>query len=94
MKDEAEWLLAQGLGRRASTRDLLVFGEDGLIENSLRFADECVRHKILDLIGDFALAGCDLSGHITAHRSGHQLNAHMVRTLLTQEYSAATRRSA
>ncbi len=84
MKEEAQWLRSQGLGTRASTRDLLVFSDDGPIDNPLRFADECVRHKILDLIGDFALASCDFVGQITAHRSGHQLNAHMVRTLLSQ----------
>ncbi len=92
MKDEAQWLLSQGLGTRASPRDLLVFDDQGPIDNPLRFADECVRHKILDLLGDFALAGCDLVGQITAHRSGHQLNAHTVRTLLAQP--AAVRLSA
>jgi UDP-3-O-acyl N-acetylglucosamine deacetylase len=84
MKEEAQWLLAQGLGTRASTSDLLVFDETGPIDNPLRFADECVRHKILDVLGDFALGGCDLVGHITAYRSGHQLNAHMVRTLMSE----------
>lgn len=92
MKEEANWLRSQGLGARASTADLLVFGDDGPIDNPLRFPDECVRHKILDLIGDFALASCDLAAQITAHRSGHQLNAHMVRTLLSQP--AARRLSA
>jgi len=94
MKDEAQWLLTQGLGKRTTPRDLLVFSDEGPIDNPLRFADECVRHKILDVLGDFALAGCDLIGHITAHRSGHQLNAHMVRTLLSHESLAALRRSA
>jgi UDP-3-O-[3-hydroxymyristoyl] N-acetylglucosamine deacetylase len=94
MKDEAEWLRAQGLGTRASARDLLVFGDEGPIDNPLRFTDECVRHKILDVIGDFALASCDLIGQITAHRSGHQLNAHMVRTLLAHGQAVAQRRSA
>jgi UDP-3-O-acyl N-acetylglucosamine deacetylase len=83
LKDEAQWLRSQGLALRAAASDVLVFGEEGPIDNTLRFADECVRHKILDILGDFALAGCDLVGQITAHRSGHQLNAHMVRTLLS-----------
>ena len=50
----------------------------------LRFKDECVRHKTLDLIGDLALAGCDVAGQITAHRSGHRLNADLVRALLSE----------
>ncbi len=50
----------------------------------MRFRDECVRHKALDLVGDLALAGCDLVGHFVAHRSGHRLNAELVRVLLTE----------
>ena len=84
LKEEAEWLLAQGLGKRTTTSDLLIFDQNGPIENELRFPDECVRHKMLDLIGDLALAGCDLVGHFVAHRSGHRLNADMVRVLLSE----------
>jgi len=83
-KHEAAWLLSQGLGRRVTPRDLLVFGDDGPIENKLRFADECVRHKVLDLVGDLALAGCDVVGDVVAHRSGHRLNAELVRVLLAE----------
>ena len=43
LKEEAEWLLAQGLGKRATLADLLVFDADGPIENELRYRDECVR---------------------------------------------------
>lgn len=84
LKSEADWLLAQGLGTRATLKDLLVFDADGPIDNELRFRDECVRHKTLDLIGDLALAGCDLVGHFVAFRSGHRLNAELVRVLLTE----------
>ena len=68
-----------------SIKDLLIFDNDGPIENELRFRDECVRHKALDLVGDLALAGCDLVGHVVAHRSGHRLNAELVRVLLKEE---------
>ena len=84
LKAEAEWLQTRGLGRRATFRDLLVYGEDGPIDNRERFPDECVRHKLLDMVGDLSLAGCDLIGRFTAYRSGHRLNAEMVRTLLAQ----------
>ena len=56
----------------------------GVIDNELRFEDECVRHKVLDLVGDLALAGCDLIGQFVAHRSGHRLNANMVQALLAE----------
>lgn len=94
LKAEAEWLLAQGLGHRATMRDLLVFDSDGPIDNELRFADECVRHKVLDMVGDLSLAGCDLIGNFVAHRSGHKLNAELVVAVLNQGERFEWRRSA
>ncbi len=85
LQEEAEWLVSRGLGKRATYQNVLVFDKDGPLENELRFRDECVRHKALDLIGDLALAGCDLVGHFIAHRSGHRLNAELVRALLNEE---------
>jgi UDP-3-O-acyl N-acetylglucosamine deacetylase len=82
LQHEAEWLREQGLALRATPRDLLVFAAGGPIDNPLRFADECVRHKMLDVLGDFALAGCDLVGKFTAYRSGHRLNAELIARLL------------
>ncbi|HQF14428.1 MAG TPA: UDP-3-O-acyl-N-acetylglucosamine deacetylase [Thermogutta sp.] len=84
LKEEAEWLLTQGLGRRTTPRDVLVFDADGPIDNQLRFPDECVRHKLLDIVGDLALCGCDFVGRFSAYRSGHRLNAEMGRNLLNQ----------
>lgn len=84
LEDEAAWLRRQGLGVRVTCQDLLVFDQQGPIDNPLRFPDECVRHKTMDLIGDLALAGCDLSGHIVAHCSGHRLNAELVALLLAE----------
>jgi len=81
LKEEAEWLRSQGLGHRTTYADLLVFGPEGPIDNQLRFPDECVRHKLLDMVGDLALAGCDLIGHFVAYRSGHSLNAELVRAV-------------
>jgi len=85
LEEEAQWLVARGLGHRATYQNVLVFDKNGPMENELRFRDECVRHKALDLVGDLALAGCDLVGHFIAHRSGHRLNAELVRALLNEE---------
>lgn len=84
LQAEAEWARAQGVGLRTSYRDLLVIGEQGPIDNTLRLEGECVRHKLLDLVGDLALAGCDLIGRFRASRSGHRLNAELLRAFLGQ----------
>ncbi|MBI1899906.1 MAG: UDP-3-O-[3-hydroxymyristoyl] N-acetylglucosamine deacetylase [Planctomycetia bacterium] len=83
-QEEAKWLQSQGLGLSVSPRDLLIFDDEGPIENTLRFPDECVRHKILDLVGDLALAGCPVTGHVIAHKSGHKLNADLVKLALAR----------
>jgi UDP-3-O-[3-hydroxymyristoyl] N-acetylglucosamine deacetylase len=92
LEEEANWLLSQGFGTRVEHRDVLVFGEDGPIDNELRFDDECVRHKILDIVGDLALAGCHVVGEFIAHRSGHRLNADRVKVLLNEGTVVETRR--
>jgi UDP-3-O-acyl-N-acetylglucosamine deacetylase len=92
LEEEAQWLVSRGLGKRASYDNLLVFDKDGPVQNTLRYRDECVRHKTLDLVGDLALAGCDLIGHFVAHRSGHRLNAELVRALLNEEEIVENRR--
>lgn len=85
LKEEAEWMRQQGLGTRVTYQDLLVFADpEGVLENELRFEEECVRHKILDVIGDLALSGFDLIGNFVAYRSGHRLNAMLVKALLTE----------
>jgi UDP-3-O-acyl N-acetylglucosamine deacetylase len=84
LESEVEQLRRQGLGARTTTTDLLVFGPRGPIDNRLRFANEPARHKLLDLIGDLALLGADLCGHVVAYRSGHPLNIELVRRLQAQ----------
>lgn len=81
LESEAQALRAQGYGRRTTAQDLLVFGDDGVIDNRLRAPDECARHKLLDCVGDFALLGCDVCGHFSAVRSGHRLNRAIIRRL-------------
>jgi UDP-3-O-[3-hydroxymyristoyl] N-acetylglucosamine deacetylase/3-hydroxyacyl-[acyl-carrier-protein] dehydratase len=82
LESEAQALRQAGIGSRATAADLLIFGPDGVIDNELRYPDECVRHKILDMVGDLALLAKDLRGHVVAHRSGHLLNAELVRKLV------------
>jgi UDP-3-O-[3-hydroxymyristoyl] N-acetylglucosamine deacetylase len=85
LEAEARELSARGFGQRMTCQDLLVFGPQGPIDNPLRYPDECVRHKMVDMVGDLALAGCDLIGRFVAFRSGHRLNAELVRSIMALE---------
>jgi UDP-3-O-acyl-N-acetylglucosamine deacetylase len=80
-EDEALALRRQGLGANTKVDDLLIFGRRGPIQNQLRFGNEPARHKILDIVGDLSLLGCDLAGHVVAYRSGHPHNIELVRML-------------
>lgn len=81
--NEVKTLQANGLAKGASLDNAVALGEDSVLnKEGLRYKDEFVRHKILDLIGDFSLAGKPVIGHIVAHKSGHALNAQMVNKLL------------
>lgn len=81
LEHEAIELQRQGVGRHLSPSEVCVFGAKGLIDNRLRFPDEPARHKVLDLVGDLALCGFDLVGHVVAYRSGHPLNVELARAL-------------
>ena len=88
LESEVEVLKSQGIGRHLTPADVLVFGPRGVKDNRLRFADEPARHKILDLVGDLALCGFDLAGHVVAYRSGHALNVELAKCLAGQEADA------
>ena len=81
LESEVEALKTQGLGKRTTAKDLLVFSEHGIVDNELRAREECARHKILDCIGDFALIGCDLHGYVTAWRTGHRMNHELMKAV-------------
>lgn len=80
---ELDTLRKAGLIRGGSLENAIVLTEDGLMnEEGLRFSDEFARHKILDILGDLALAGRPIIGRVTAERSGHGLHAQLVSQLL------------
>ena len=81
LEQEAREFQARGMGKHLTARDIVVMGDGGPIDNSLRFPDEHVRHKVCDLIGDLALLGRRLRGRIVAYKSGHELNHTLVRQL-------------
>lgn len=79
--EEVEALRAKGLGKGATYENTLVVNEGGVIQNTLRFDDEFVRHKILDLLGDLYLLGAHLRAHVIALKSGHPLNIKLLHKL-------------
>ncbi len=81
LEAEAKQFQTRGMGTHISPRDILVINSDGPIKNSYRYPNECVRHKIVDLIGDLALVGRAVKGRIVAYKSGHALNQQLARKL-------------
>ena len=81
---EVEMLRQKGLALGGSLDNAVVLGETGVLNSSLRFDDEFVRHKILDVIGDLALVGYPVIGHLVAHRGGHELHAAFAEKILQE----------
>jgi UDP-3-O-[3-hydroxymyristoyl] N-acetylglucosamine deacetylase / 3-hydroxyacyl-[acyl-carrier-protein] dehydratase len=81
LDSEIQALQSAGIGLHCTPQDLVIFGSDGPIGNHLHFTNEPVRHKMLDVIGDLNLLGSRIWGHVVAYKSGHQLNAELVRAI-------------
>ncbi|MBI4335950.1 MAG: UDP-3-O-[3-hydroxymyristoyl] N-acetylglucosamine deacetylase, partial [Candidatus Omnitrophica bacterium] len=84
LQKEVDALLSMGLGKGANYDNTLVVSDAGVIKNKLRFKDEFVRHKILDLLGDMYLLGFSVKGHVIAVRSGHNLNIKLIQKIKTK----------
>jgi len=81
--EELRQLQASGLARGGSLDNAIALTPDGMLNSEpLRFPDEFVRHKILDIIGDLALLGMPIIGHVRAVRSGHGIHTRLLSTLL------------
>jgi UDP-3-O-[3-hydroxymyristoyl] N-acetylglucosamine deacetylase len=79
---EADAMRQQGLIRGASTENAIVLNRDEVLNPPLRFEDEFVRHKVLDLIGDLALIGKQILGSVVADRAGHAMHTALVSRIL------------
>src|SRR6516225_6944856 len=84
---DVEMLRQNGLALGGSLDNAIVLGETGVLNNALRFEDEFVRHKILDAIGDLALVGYPVVGHLVAHRAGHALHTEFATKILEETHS-------
>jgi len=84
---DVEMLRQNGLALGGSLENAIVLGETGVLNNALRFEDEFVRHKILDAIGDLALVGYPVIGHLVAHRAGHALHTEFAAKILEETHA-------
>jgi len=83
---DIEYLRDNDLGLGASLDNAVVMDDYRVLnEDGLRYDDEFVKHKVLDAIGDLYLLGCSLIGEFSGHKSGHELNNHLLRALLADE---------
>lgn len=83
---DVQKLQRMGFALGGSLSNAVVFNEDGLLNREgFRFSNECVRHKILDFLGDLALAGVVLVGRFEAYKAGHSLHNRFIQELMTRE---------
>ncbi len=87
LKEEIDVIRSKGLGKGANEQNTLVMTTDGPVGNTLRFKDECARHKALDIVGDIFLLGCPVRGHVIGNKSGHALNRKLVEKIMEQNMS-------
>jgi len=81
-REDEKKLRDMGLIRGATEESVIVLSRQGVLNGNLRFRDEFARHKVLDLIGDLALAGYHILGHVVAERAGHAMHTALVSRLL------------
>jgi UDP-3-O-[3-hydroxymyristoyl] N-acetylglucosamine deacetylase/3-hydroxyacyl-[acyl-carrier-protein] dehydratase len=91
LESEVDAIRAHGLARGADYRNTLVMSDKGPVQNTLRFPNECARHKALDIVGDLFLLGYPVKGAVYATKSGHALNRALVKKIEAQrqKYAAA-----
>ncbi len=81
LRPEVDAFIKLGIGRGASPENTIVLEEDGRLSGSARFPDECVRHKILDILGDLFLSGRFISARVIGYKSGHATNIRLAKAI-------------
>jgi len=79
---DVEMLRKNGLALGGSLENAIVIDSDKILNGHLRFADEFVRHKILDVIGDLALLGYPILGHVVAYKAGHEIHTSLAKEIV------------
>lgn len=84
LKSEIDAMQSRGMALGGSLDNAVVYDDDGCLNERLRFEDEAVRHKMLDLVGDLALLGAPLMGYVEARAAGHAMHVALVKKLLSE----------
>ncbi len=87
LERDIEFMRSKGLAKGGSLENAVVFSADGPLNETLRFEDEAVRHKMLDLVGDLALLGAPIHGLVEAHAAGHAMHVALVEAILANPSS-------
>lgn len=87
LESDIEFMRSRGLAKGGSLDNAVVFGAHGPLNESLRFEDEAVRHKMMDLVGDLALLGGPLEGFVEAHCAGHAVHVELAKAILADPTS-------
>jgi len=82
---QAQALRERGLAKGSSLENTVVLDDDGVMNDGLRFPDEFLRHKVGDMVGDLALLGAKLQGHVVADRPSHEGNVALARAILEED---------
>jgi UDP-3-O-[3-hydroxymyristoyl] N-acetylglucosamine deacetylase len=82
LESDIAFMHSRGLAKGGSLENAVVFGDQGPLNDSLRFEDEAVRHKMMDLVGDLALLGAPLEGFVEAHCAGHAVHVELAKAIL------------
>src|SRR5213078_1386273 len=83
--EEIEYLITNGLIKGGTLENAVVIRDDAVLTTEpLRYSDEFVRHKILDIVGDLSLLGRPVNGHLIAVKPSHAANCELVRRIITQ----------
>lgn len=89
MMKDVNAMKEKGLIKGGSLENALVLTDDGYLNESLRYKDECVRHKVLDLVGDLNLLNRPVQGHIIASKAGHKLDVALTKKMLAGDLISA-----
>ncbi len=89
LESEANEIRERGLGKGANHQNTLIISEGGPLNNTLRFSNECARHKVLDIVGDLFLLGRAVKGKVYATKSGHSLNRVLIKKIEQQQRNPA-----